>query len=179
MNDKRRPVGLILSAGFSSRMKDFKPLMKIGGRTPLQMLIESFSIAGIKDIFVVVGHNADKIRGYINEHFADKNINIVLNEKYADGMFTSVKAGIRAAAENGSGCVLMTPVDIPLIPPYVIKAAFKAHVPQPARLSMRLCRHWVRSLRKSPLPFTAPSPPIPAASSITTPRLTRTASLRH
>ena len=131
MNDKRRPVGLILSAGFSSRMKDFKPLMKIGGRTPLQMLIESFSIAGIKDIFVVVGHNADKIRGYINEHFADKNINIVLNEKYADGMFTSVKAGIRAAAENGSGCVLMTPVDIPLIPPYVIKAAIKAHEEHP------------------------------------------------
>ena len=78
MNDKRRPVGLILSAGFSSRMKDFKPLMKIGGRTPLQMLIESFSIAGIKDIFVVVGHNADKIRGYINEHFADKNINLLI-----------------------------------------------------------------------------------------------------
>lgn len=60
MNDKMRPAGLILSAGFSSRMKDFKPLMKIGGRTPLQMLIESFSIAGIKDIFVVVGHNADQ-----------------------------------------------------------------------------------------------------------------------
>lgn len=131
MNDNRRPAGLILSAGFSSRMKDFKPLMDIGGRTPLQMLAESFSIASIKDIFVVVGHNADLIRGYIKDHLADKELNIVVNEDYADGMFTSVKAGVRAAMERGNECVLMTPVDIPLIPPYVIKAALKAHEEHP------------------------------------------------
>ncbi len=131
MNDKRKPAGLILSAGFSSRMKDFKPLMKIGGRTPLQMLAESFSIAGIEDIFVVVGHNADMIREYIEKDLADKDLNIVLNENYADGMFTSVKAGVRAAMKNGNECVLMTPVDIPLIPPYVIKVALKAHEEAP------------------------------------------------
>ena len=51
MNDKRIPVGLILSAGFSSRMKDFKPLMKIGGRTPLQMLIRKLQHSRHKRYF--------------------------------------------------------------------------------------------------------------------------------
>ena len=131
MNEKRKPAGLILSAGFSSRMNDFKPLMKIGGRTPLEMLAESFSIAGIEDIFVVVGHNADLVRKYIDEELADKNLNIVFNGDYTEGMFTSVKAGVRAVIENGNESILMTPVDIPFIPPYVIKAALRAHEENP------------------------------------------------
>ena len=42
MNQERKPAGLILAAGFSSRMKDFKPLMKIGRHNPLEILIRHF-----------------------------------------------------------------------------------------------------------------------------------------
>lgn len=132
MNETKRPAGLILSAGFSSRMNDFKPLMKIGGRCLLEILVKSCRIAGLKEIFVVVGHNAELVREYLaGPEIAGDDINIVVNEQFADGMFTSVKAGVRAAAENGNDCVLMTPVDIPLIPPYVMKAALDAHYEHP------------------------------------------------
>lgn len=132
MNETRRPAGLILSAGFSSRMNDFKPLMKIGGRRLLEILIKSCRTAGLKEIFVVVGHNAEMIRDYIQESdIGGDDINIVVNERFADGMFTSVKAGVRAAAENGNDCVLMTPVDIPLIPPYVMKYTLDTHYERP------------------------------------------------
>lgn len=127
MDKNKKPAGMILSAGFSSRMKDFKPLMRIGSRTLLELLIESYRTAGIEDIFVVVGYNADMIVEYL----ADKNVTTVLNKNYADGMFTSVQTGIKAAGENGNECVLMTPVDIPMIPPYIIKAVLKAHYENP------------------------------------------------
>jgi len=119
----RKPAGLILSAGLSSRMNDFKPLMEIGGKPALQILIDSMKAADIKDIFVVIGHNREKIEGYLS----DKEVNIVYNADYQQGMFTSIQAGVKAAKEAGCDCMLMTPVDIPLIPPYVMKAVLERY----------------------------------------------------
>ena len=118
MDVARNPAGLILSAGFSSRMNDFKPLMKIGSSCPLGILIDNMKTAGIKDIFVVAGHNADLIEEYVK----DKGVTLVKNPDYAEGMFTSVKRGVDAAYRNGNDCFIMNPVDVPLVPPYIFKA---------------------------------------------------------
>ena len=118
MSKERKPAGLILSAGLSSRMNDFKPLMKIGEKPAVQILIDSMKAAGLKEIFVVTGHN----RTLLEDYLSDKEVTVVHNADYQEGMFTSVKAGVKAASEAGYDCMLMTPVDIPLIPPYVIKA---------------------------------------------------------
>ncbi len=113
-----KPAGLILSAGFSSRMKDFKPLMKIDGLTPLEILINSMKIAGIEDIFVITGFRSDDIKAFL----ADKDVNCIYNPDFENGMFSSIQTGVRAASANQNTCFLMTPVDVPLIPPYIFKA---------------------------------------------------------
>ena len=118
MTKERKTAGLILSAGLSSRMKDFKPLLEIGGKPAIQILIDSMKAAGLDEVFVVIGHNRDTIENYLS----DKEVTVVYNADYQDGMFTSIKAGIKAAKDGGYDCVLMTPVDIPLIPPYIFKA---------------------------------------------------------
>ena len=46
-------------------------------------------------------------------------------------MFTSVQAGVKAASENGNDCFLLTPVDIPLIPPYIMKAVLNRQYKTP------------------------------------------------
>ncbi len=127
MDQIRKPAGLILAAGFSSRMKDFKPLMKIGGLSPLEILINHFRAAGVEDIFVVTGYNAEVL-----DHFlAGKGVKTIYNENFEDGMFTSVQAGVKAASENGNDCFLLTPVDIPLIPPYIMKAVLNRQYKTP------------------------------------------------
>lgn len=118
MRKDRNPAGLILSAGYSSRMHDFKPLMKIGSSTPLGILTQNLRIAGVQDIYVVTGHQSDRIREYLK----DQDARIVHNEKFAEGMFTSIQCGVEAATRDGHDCILMTPVDVPLIPPYIFKA---------------------------------------------------------
>lgn len=110
-------------------MKGFKPLMKIGTQNPLEILINHFRIAGIEDIFVVTGYNADIISHFLQ----DKGVRIIYNENYAEGMFTSVRKGVRAALENGNDCFLMTPVDIPLIPPYIMKAVLNRQKKEPEK----------------------------------------------
>ena len=114
----RNPAGLILSAGYSSRMKEFKPLMKIGNSCPLGILIDSMQTAGVEDIYVVTGHNA----GAVEKYLQDRNVKILYNERFPDGMFSSVQKGVGALKKAGHDCFLMTPVDVPLIPPYVFRA---------------------------------------------------------
>lgn len=123
MDNKRDPAGLILSAGLSSRMKEFKPLMEINGRAAVSIVIDSMRLAGIRDIFVVLGHNADEMRAYLK----DQNVKTVYNENFEQGMFTSIQKGIAAIKEHGNDCILMTPVDIPLIPPYIYKAVMNRY----------------------------------------------------
>ncbi len=52
---------LILAAGLSSRMGQFKPLMPLGDRTVLASAIQPFRAAGIEDVRVVTGYRASDL----------------------------------------------------------------------------------------------------------------------
>lgn len=112
-----RPVaGLVLAAGYSSRMEKFKPLLSLGGRLVIQRVIETLRQGGIEDVTVVVGHRASDIVPIIEELGAKT----VLNPDFASGMYSSVKAGIGAIADRCDGCLLL-PVDVPLVRPATIE----------------------------------------------------------
>lgn len=131
---------VILAAGLSSRMKDFKPLLHVTGTTALEGLIESAKAAGITDITVVTGHNREKLAPII----AACGVREAFNENYRDGMFSSIKTGLAAAAglaaagfcsdspesgTAGTACkegFLLMPVDCPLISVRVMRMMMDA-----------------------------------------------------
>ena len=51
-------TAVVLSAGLSSRMGDFKPLLPLGGKRVIEQLLSSIKGAGMGDILVVLGHRA-------------------------------------------------------------------------------------------------------------------------
>ena len=52
-----RITGVILAAGFSSRMEgEFKPLLPLGTETIIERVVRLFQGNGIDDIRVVIGH---------------------------------------------------------------------------------------------------------------------------
>ena len=105
-----RVGAVILAAGLSTRMGDFKPLLPIGSRTLLSHTINLFQTSGIEDIVVVKGHQSEKL----TRELASCNCRSVMNENFEDGMFSSVQAGVKALdAENEAFFLL--PVDIPLV----------------------------------------------------------------
>ena len=90
-------VGLILAAGESSRMGSPKALLEWEGKPLIQYHIEVLNRAGIFDIAVVLGSQADKIYPFI-EHI--DGIVCVYNPEYHMGKTTSIKAGLVSIDRN-------------------------------------------------------------------------------
>jgi molybdenum cofactor cytidylyltransferase len=108
---------IILSAGFSSRMGSFKPLLKFGDYTAIETIIKTHLNSGIEDIIVVVGHRENEVR----EALKDYKVTMVKNENFDQGMFSSVVSGVQAI-EGNAGAFFVQPVDIPLVKEYTIKS---------------------------------------------------------
>ncbi len=67
---------LVLAAGKSSRMKSIKQLLKINNKTFLEITLENAKKVNSKNIFCVLGANADKIKKETNI----KDIHFILIE---------------------------------------------------------------------------------------------------
>ena len=105
---------LVLAAGFSTRMKAFKPLLPLGSdRTILARVAGLWKICGVKDIVVVSGHRAHDVE----KEAESLGCRIVRNPRPEDGMFSSVQTGLKHCLQNLSCAdwLAVHPVDIPLI----------------------------------------------------------------
>jgi CTP:molybdopterin cytidylyltransferase MocA len=114
-------AALVLAAGFSKRMDDFKPLMTLGGMPVLQRIIRLFQSTGIGKIQVVIGYRAEELIPLIHSWGARS----VTNNRYADGMFSSVATGVSSLA-NGTEAFFVLPVDIFLVRPATIRDLLQA-----------------------------------------------------
>jgi molybdenum cofactor cytidylyltransferase len=103
-------AAIVLAGGFSRRMGRFKPLLPLGDRRTIERVVDLFREAGILKIIVVVGHRGADIRRAV----ASPNVVWVENPDYAEGMFTSVLAGVRALPED-CRAFFIHPADIPLV----------------------------------------------------------------
>lgn len=83
---------IVLAAGTSSRMGSLKQLLLYRGRTLLQHVIETLSRSKVDKIVVVLGHRQAEVA----ETLEGLPVHLVINENYADGQSSSVKAGLKA-----------------------------------------------------------------------------------
>jgi molybdenum cofactor cytidylyltransferase len=90
-------AAVILAAGMSTRMGGkLKQLLPFGAdEKPLIEVVVSRVVAQVDRVIVVLGHRADEISPLIGDY----GVELVVNERYQQGMITSVQCGIRAAGE--------------------------------------------------------------------------------
>lgn len=124
-------IAVILAAGYSSRMGSFKPLLELGGEPAITRVCRSFSQLGLP-LCVVTGHNAATLRPLIESQGAAE----VYNPDFAEGMFTSIREGVRHAFEQGADGVLLSPVDCSLVTPAAIKRVLNTAEAYPDRFSV-------------------------------------------
>ena len=110
MGDFSDIAAIVLAGGFSKRMGRFKPLLPLGDQRPIERVVRMFQDAGIDETLVVVGHRGDEIRRVLDP----LNAVCVENPDYAEGMFTSVLAGVRALPDH-SRAFFIHPADIPMV----------------------------------------------------------------
>jgi molybdenum cofactor cytidylyltransferase len=113
---EKRIAAIILAAGFSSRMGEFKPLLPLGDSTVLERVVTLFHDAGIRDVRVVVGHRHGELLPLLVRLDACP----VLNKRFHEGMFTSVVSGVESL-ESDINAFFLLPVDIPLVKSFTVR----------------------------------------------------------
>jgi CTP:molybdopterin cytidylyltransferase MocA len=114
-------AAIILAAGRSERMGQFKPLMSIGEETVIERVIGLFHQTGILGILVVVGCEAELLRPVVEK----LGVRGIANPDWEQGMFSSVQAGVRQLDASCRAFFLM-PADMPLVCPGTIRALLEA-----------------------------------------------------
>jgi CTP:molybdopterin cytidylyltransferase MocA len=108
---------VIVAGGLSSRMKEFKPLLKIGNYTMIERVILNFMSMGIENIVVVTGYRGDDIEKKLSPY----GISFVKNNQYeTTHMFDSVCIGLNELA-NEVDMIFFTPADSPFVQKYTLE----------------------------------------------------------
>jgi molybdenum cofactor cytidylyltransferase len=121
---------LLLAAGGSTRMGRPKQLLEYGGQPLLRHSVEQALGSRCRPVVVVLGADADACRAAIH----DLPVQIVLNHDWAQGMGSSIRAGmsVLAAGESAPEAVLIALCDQPLISSAFLDALVRLHVEQHA-----------------------------------------------
>jgi molybdenum cofactor cytidylyltransferase len=112
----RAIAGLVLAAGRSSRMGGpNKLLAEIGGKPLVRIVADAVLASRARPVVVVTGHQRDKVEAAL----AGLPVKFVHNPHFADGLGTSLKAGIAALPAEADGAIVclgdMPQVDAALI----------------------------------------------------------------
>jgi CTP:molybdopterin cytidylyltransferase MocA len=110
---QQKICGLILAAGLSSRMEDFKPLMSLNGRTLIENAVSSVLDGGARSVVVVTGYRGIELKALLQSCYGDQVI-IAENHNYAmTDMMHSIKIGCQALPSCDAFFLL--PGDMPLV----------------------------------------------------------------
>ena len=106
--------GLILAAGLSSRMGDFKPLMQINQKSLITLCVDSMLQAGVSRVVVVLGHRTAEVEAALQPYAETGRIGFAYNTDYAStDMLASVKKGL--AALPPCDAFYLLPGDMPAV----------------------------------------------------------------
>ena len=93
----RPPVGaVVLAAGGSSRMGKPKQLLRIAGQPMVRRVTQVVCAAGLDQVVVVVGANAERVK----EALEDLPVQIIPNRNWAEGMSSSLGTGLGALGRD-------------------------------------------------------------------------------
>jgi molybdenum cofactor cytidylyltransferase len=106
---------VVLAAGLSTRMggrtKALLPLPD--GETFLTRIVRTLIAAGVEDVVAVIGHERAAVADRLVQ--TGLPLRVVVNERYTEGQFSSLLAGLDAIDRPGVDAMMMTLVDVPLI----------------------------------------------------------------
>ena len=109
---------VIVAAGMSKRMNDFKQLMKIGDMTFADRVITNFQRAGIQDIAIVTGYRGEELE----KSLKGSGVVFLRNDHYeTTRMFDSACIGF-SYLKDRCDAVFFCPVDVPFFTDETVKA---------------------------------------------------------
>ena len=119
-----RIAGIVLAAGTSSRMGRNKLIETVRGKPLIAKAVDAAAASRLDPVLVVTGHQADKIAAAL----AGAPAALVHNARFAEGLSSSLQAGLAAVPEDCDGAMILLG-DMPEITPALIDRLIAAFHP--------------------------------------------------
>ena len=124
-----RIAAIVLAAGESRRMGDANKLLTpVRGRALIIHTVEAAKAAGLAPIIVVTGHEAHRIESLL----ADAPVTLIHNSNYAQGLATSLRAGLAALGDDVDGAMVLL-ADMPEVTATHLRKMVAAFSPEDGR----------------------------------------------
>jgi len=117
-----RAAAVILAAGGSTRFGSPKQLAHWKDKTFIEHVADVALASSAGPVIVVLGAEIERCRAALG----DRPVQIIVNESWAEGQSTSMRAGL-AALPAHIGCALFLLVDLPGVTPEIINRLIQRH----------------------------------------------------
>lgn len=116
-----RVAALVLAAGGSTRLGQPKQLLEFRGQTLVRRIAQAALAAGCCPVVVVVGQDRESIAATLQ----DLALKLVPNEKWNEGIGSSIRAGVKALPDCDA--VLIAACDQPFVSADLIRQLIRRH----------------------------------------------------
>jgi molybdenum cofactor cytidylyltransferase len=96
-------TAIVLAAGEGTRFGGTKQIVEVRGKPLAQHAIDAAVQAGVDEVIVVLGHDAERVRAALRLGSA----RWVVNPAYVGGMASSLTAGLRHADPGSEGAIVL------------------------------------------------------------------------
>lgn len=122
-------AAVVLAAGRSTRMGAHKLLLPLGGRPLVNYAVGAACASRAAPVVVVLGHDAEAVRAAL----PPQRQRYMLNDAFASGMASSLRAGIAALPPSATG-VLVLLADQPLVTAALVDEVLAAAAAHPKQI---------------------------------------------
>jgi nicotine blue oxidoreductase len=116
-------IAVVLAGGEGRRMGGPKALLPMGGTSFLAHACLLLTRPRVAAVVAVIGAEAERVRA---ETRLPEGVIVVENEKWREGMLSSVWCGLDAAEAQDADGILLHPVDHPVIAPETVDRVLAA-----------------------------------------------------
>lgn len=96
-------AGIVLAAGRSRRMgRRNKLIARVGAQPMVTRVVDALLAADVRPVVAVVGHDAERVR----QTLASRDVQLVDNPSYAEGLSSSLRVGLAAVADTAAGALI-------------------------------------------------------------------------
>jgi molybdenum cofactor cytidylyltransferase len=117
-----RTAAVVLAAGGSSRFGSPKQLARWGDKTFIEQVADTALASGAELVVVVLGAEIEQSRAVLD----NRPVRVVINNNWAQGQSTSLKAGLAALPPAINSAVFLL-VDLPAVRPEIVDALIERH----------------------------------------------------
>ena len=113
---------VLLAAGESKRMGEFKQLLPFNGKTFVACCVDNLLASRASEVVVVTGHREREVRDAVSA----RPVRFAHNDDYRSGMSSSIKRGVEALSPDAR-VLIVALVDQPQIGPGIINQVIEAY----------------------------------------------------